>query len=100
MLVVRIELHSAVTGIVTTLATGRMVNTGTGAQTRGNYRVELRDAAGRQWKWGTVDNFPRKWLLAWDLLYRALEKSLSNRNPTLKTVPIRDLTRTGEDNTP
>ena len=47
MLIVKIELHSAVTGQVTTIATGKIVNTGTGSPTQGNYRIELRDAAGR-----------------------------------------------------
>jgi hypothetical protein len=80
MLVVRIELHSAVTGEVTTLATGKIVNTGAGTPTRGNYRIELRDAAGRKWKTGHIEGFPRKRLLAWDLLYRALEKLVGTRN--------------------
>ena len=52
MLVIRIELHSAVTGQVTSIATGKIVNTGTGSSTQGNYRIELRDAAGRVWKSG------------------------------------------------
>jgi hypothetical protein len=76
MLIVKIELHSAVTGEIKTLATGKIVNTGAGTPTQGNYRIELRDAAGRLWKTGSVENFPRKRLLAWDLLYRALEKLL------------------------
>jgi hypothetical protein len=80
MLIVRIELHSAVTGQITTIATGEIVNTGTGSSTQGNYRVELRDAAGRQWKQGHIEGFPRKRLLAWDLLYRALGKLVGNRN--------------------
>ena len=52
MLIVKIELHSAVTGQVTTIATGKIVNTGTGSPTQGNYRIELQDAAGRLWKIG------------------------------------------------
>ena len=80
MLIVRIELHSAVTGQITTIATGEIVNTGTGSSTQGNYRVELRDAAGRQWKPGHSEGFPRKRLLARDLLYRALGKLVGNRN--------------------
>ena len=80
MLIVKIELHSAVTGQVTTIATGKIVNTGTGSPTQGNYRIELQDAAGRKWKTGNIDGFPRKRLLAWDLLYRALEKLVGNRN--------------------
>ena len=63
-----------------TLATGKIVNTGTGSPTQGNYRIELQDAAGRKWKTGNIEGFPRKRLLAWDLLYRALEKLLGNRN--------------------
>jgi len=63
-LIVKIELHSAVTGQVTTLATGKIVNTGTGSPTQGNYRIELRDAAGRVWKTRHIENFPRKRLLA------------------------------------
>jgi hypothetical protein len=92
MLVVKIELHSAVTGKVTTLATGRIINTGTGSPTRGNYVAVFRDAKGREWKSGTVTDFPRKRLLAWDLLYRCLEKLIGQRNITLKTVPTGGLT--------
>jgi hypothetical protein len=88
MLVVKIELHSAVTGRVTTIATGTIINTGTGTPTRGNYRVELQDAAGRRWKGGTVDDFPRKRLLAWDLLYRALENLVGKRNRDSRSAPL------------
>lgn len=79
MLVIRIELHSAVTGRITTIATGKIVNTGTGSSTQGNYRIELRDAAGRVWKRGHIEGFPRKRLLAWDLFYRALQKLVGER---------------------
>ena len=79
MLVIRIELHSAVTGQITTIATGTICNTGTGSPTQGNYRIELRDAAGRKWKTGQIEGFPRKRLLAWDLLYHALEKLVGTR---------------------
>jgi hypothetical protein len=80
VLVVKIELHSAVTGEVKTIATGKIVNTGVGTSTQGHYRVELRDALGRLWKAGTVEGFPRKRLLAWDLLTRALYSVLGRRN--------------------
>jgi len=62
------------------IATSTIVNTGTGTPASGDYRIELRDAAGRRWKSGHVEGFPRKRLLAWDLLYRALEKLVGNRN--------------------
>lgn len=80
MLVVKIELHSAVTGRITTIATGTICNTGTGSPTLGNYRIELQDAAGRRWRKGHIEGFPRKRLLAWDLLYRALGLLVGNRN--------------------
>ena len=57
------------------IATGKIVNTGTGSPTQGSYRIELCDAAGRKWRCGIIAGFPRKRLLAWDLLYRALEKT-------------------------
>ena len=53
------------------IATGTIANTGTGTPTSGDYRIELRDAAGRKWKSGSITGFPRKRLLAWHLLYRA-----------------------------
>lgn len=80
MLIVTVELHSAITGEITTLATGKIVNTGAGTPTRGHYRVELRDAVGRLWKTGNIQDFPRKRLLAWDLLYRALEELVGDRS--------------------
>jgi len=85
MLVVKIELHSAVTGEIKTIATGKIVNTGTGTPTLGNYRVELRDALGRLWKTGSVEGFPRKRRLAWDLLTVALGNLLGNRNSSEKS---------------
>jgi hypothetical protein len=97
MLIIRIELHSAVTGKVTTVATGKIVNTGTGTPTRGNYRIDLRDAAGRPWRAGTLEGFPRKRLLAWDLLYRALEKLVGSRNPTPNSPRIGSLSSEGTD---
>ena len=80
MLVVKIELHSAVTGKVSTIATGKIINIGTGTTTQGNYRVELKDALGRIWRTGTVEHFPRKRFLAWDLLARALYSVLGKKN--------------------
>jgi hypothetical protein len=70
------------------IATGTIANTGTGTPTSGDYRIELRDAAGRKWKSGSVTGFPRKRLLAWHLLYRALEKLLGNRNSTPDSAPF------------
>jgi hypothetical protein len=73
------------------IATGTIANTGTGTPTSGDYRVELRDAAGRRWRSGTITGFPRKRLLAWDLLYRALGKVVGNRNPAPDSLAFCDL---------
>ena len=62
-----------------TLATGTIANIG-GSLSSGNYFVDLRDKAGRPWKHATVTGFPRKRLLAWDLLCRALTACIGDRN--------------------
>ena len=81
MLVVRIELwpHGDASRCKT-LATGTIVNDGTGTATRGNYEIVLKDAVGRSWKTGMVEGFPRKRRLGWDLLACALYSVLGNRN--------------------
>lgn len=63
-----------------TIAVGTIVNLGTGRPSSGNYFVDLRDAAGRPWKHCTLTGFPRKRLLSWDLLYRALKSLVGQRN--------------------
>lgn len=73
------------------IATGTIVNTGSGTPNSGDYHIELRDAAGRKWKTGHIEGFPRKRLLAWDLLYRALTKLVGNRNPTPDSHAFCDL---------
>lgn len=61
------------------LASGKIANVG-GTDADGKYIVELYDKAGRLWKAGHVNHFPRKRLLAWDLLYRALRSAIGDRN--------------------
>jgi hypothetical protein len=81
MLVVKIELWpGGREADKKTLATGTITNIG-GTLTQGDYFVDLRDKAGRPWRHATITGFPRKRLLAWDLLYRALKSLLSDRNP-------------------
>lgn len=89
MIVVRVELHSAITGRVTTLGTAHLANDVTGTPDLGNYEVafykrgvtnpRVRQTAGL-WRAGKVTGFPRKRLLAWDLLYRALGEVVGDRN--------------------
>ncbi len=62
------------------IAAGTIANLGTGEPSVGNYFVDLRDKAGRPWKHGTLTGFPRKRLLAWDLLCRSLALLVGDRN--------------------
>jgi hypothetical protein len=80
------------------IATGTIANTGT--PTSGDYRIELCDAAGRKWKTGGIGGFPRRRLLAWDLLYRALRKLVGNRNLTPDSCPACDLLAEGQRQPP
>lgn len=56
------------------LGTARIWNDCTGTKTMGNYQAVLskRGMPDSTWKGGSVQGFPRKRLLAWDLLYRVL----------------------------
>lgn len=93
MLVIKIELWPGGDGTrARTLATGRIVNNATGDEGCGNYYVFLKDARNRPWKSGHVHNFPRKRLLAWDLLCRALVNLIGDRN-AIQPVPNRQGTR-------
>jgi hypothetical protein len=73
MLKIKIELNNTV------VAEGTITNTGEGTPSKGTYRVCLLDKDGRVWKCGNVKNFPRKKLLAWDLLLRALVNTIGIR---------------------
>ena len=101
MLIVKIELHSAVTGQVKTVATGKIVNTGTGSPTQGNYRVELRDAAGREWKSGHIEGFPRKRLLPGTCYMRSGKTCRKTERARLNVgrfpgIPDRETTQKGQ----
>lgn len=62
------------------LGTMEIGNTGRGTPTRGKYRARLSDRAGRPWREAHVEDFPRRRLLAWDLLYRVLRDAVGERN--------------------
>jgi len=63
-----------------TIGTAHISNNLTGTPTRGNYNFTLYDAGGKWWKAGTLSGFPRKKLLVWDLLFRALLATVGDRN--------------------
>ena len=47
---------------------------------KGNYRYYLYNKAKRRWRGGRIEDFPRKKLLSWDLIYRILRKEFGERN--------------------
>ena len=81
MIRVTVELIPWGIGKPVLLGVGQISNDCTGTPTIGNYRVRLKSKDGRDWKTAEVHNFPRKKLLAWDLLYRALRETVGYRNP-------------------
>jgi hypothetical protein len=62
------------------LGTAEVFNLGTGTKTSGNYGYRLRDKAGRLFKEGSVEKFPRARLIMFDLLYRVLKHAFGDRN--------------------
>lgn len=78
MIVVRVELHSAITGKITEIARAHIANIG-GTNNSGDYRVETfrgrnkdqldKLASGRA---GAVRNYPRLSIHVWHLVARAL----------------------------
>jgi hypothetical protein len=89
MLVVRVELHSAVTGKTTEIARALIYNDGGGDSDHGNYKAfTFKGRDGVAWtrehihkalnakktlRDGVVMNYPRKSLHVWNLVYRALK---------------------------
>ena len=54
------------------LGSGHIINIG-GSNTKGNYKIELKDKGGRFYKKGEIKDFPRKRKTAWELLYLGLK---------------------------
>ncbi len=53
-----------------------------GSQSRGNYRWRLfKRGTNAEWKSGSVEDFPRTRLGAYDLLHRVLKLAVGDRNP-------------------
>ena len=64
------------------LGTARIVNDGAGSLEGGNYTVTLSrwGLPTHKWRSGVVKDFPRKRLGPWDLLCRALNNVVGDRN--------------------
>jgi hypothetical protein len=80
MLIVKVELHSAITGLVTEIARMRIYNDGGGTRTTGNYVAETmrgrnEDALSKNQttRKGTVTGYPRLALHVWHLVFEALK---------------------------
>lgn len=87
MLVVRVELHSAITGVTSEIARMIIANDGTGTNGRGNYwgrtakgvikNYHMSPAAimldPRLMAKGNVENYPRRHRHVWNLVARMLK---------------------------
>lgn len=73
MIIVKIELHSAITGKMTELGRLHIVNDGTGDRRRGNYDVTKFGRHRHRLKTARVENHARLSLSIWKLLRKALD---------------------------
>lgn len=80
MLVIRVELHSAITGKVTEIARAEIANVG-GTDTHGNYHCRSLFGRGREaldrrreQRHTTIEGYPRKALHVWNLVASALSR--------------------------
>jgi len=89
MIRITVELVPFGTGDPVHLGTAIIANDGTGTHEFGNYDVRLGKKGhdltasiwSHPWRSGKVIGFPRKQLLGWDLVYRALRDVVGERNP-------------------
>lgn len=86
MILVTVELISAIDGHREILGVAEIWNDGKGSKSKGNYGFKIggrnrknltNSAVIRQ---GDIKGFPRNRLLAWDLLYRCLHQAFGERN--------------------
>ena len=81
MILVKIELHPrGDASKAKELGRIKIGNTGTGTSTKGNYTAALFDKAKRRFRVVDITGFPRKRLLAFDLVYRILKAAIGERN--------------------
>lgn len=75
MIIVKIELHSALTGEVTEIGRMRVANTGEGTKERGEYLVKVmrRGTIDVVRALGVVSNHPRLSASVWSLVRKAIE---------------------------
>lgn len=77
MIIVKVELHSAITGEVTEIGRAAICNAGTGTAKRGDYSVHVCRRGSTDWRnpirLGEVNNYPRLSYNVWRLIIRALK---------------------------
>ena len=79
MIVVRVELHSANSGLITEIARMEIVNDGLGTSKRGNYQVTTLRGRDKDrldmrviGRCGFIVNFPKQTRHVWELVMKAL----------------------------
>jgi hypothetical protein len=77
MIVVKIELHSAIDHTVSEIGRMYIVNTGNGTQEYGDYHTQImrkgvQSQSGAIWKIGYVRGHARKRLSVWTLIVKAI----------------------------
>ena len=81
MILVKIELHpKGDSSKARELGRIKIGNTATGTTSSGDYTAALFDAGKRRYRVVEVKDFPRKRLLAFDLLFRVLRAAVGDRN--------------------
>ena len=74
MLVIKVELHSVITGKVSEIARMHVWNKGNGTETRGHYGgAVFRKGSHKRLREGAVNDYPRKSLHVWNLIARMLK---------------------------
>lgn len=74
MIIVKIELHSAITGLATEIGRMKIYNDGTGTDRRGNYDIVVlkRRSEYLVQRLGRVEDYPRRSYNVWRLIARAI----------------------------
>jgi hypothetical protein len=78
MLVVKIELHSAITGKITEIGRMHITNNGLGTHKRGEYDIEIfrKGSTTKVQRKGMVRDYPRQSYTVWELVRRGLTAAL------------------------
>ena len=77
MIVIKVELHSAITKKVSLIGKAIICNDGSGSISSGNYNAKFWSKRPNiVWREGKVENFPRKSLNVWYLLSKCLTNIL------------------------